>query len=161
MCSLRDIELFLGRFTHEKSILKALPMNKCIKAELYFSARHHYKIDSFSIYAPFARFIIYEQSRQSSPELDQSSVTFLRAGTFLRNGTGACLFVINGDPESFDGSEGFALLSVSSFSSSPSVSILRLLLIRLFLRGAGSSSVSGSLLGPSSGICSVSISVSC
>ena len=31
----RETELFLGRCTHEKSILKALPMNECLKAELY------------------------------------------------------------------------------------------------------------------------------
>ena len=35
MCSLSEIELFRGHYTHEKSILKALPMNKCLKAELY------------------------------------------------------------------------------------------------------------------------------
>lgn len=34
MCSLRQIEVFLTRCTHEKSIL-ALPMNEYLKAELY------------------------------------------------------------------------------------------------------------------------------
>ena len=34
MCSLLEIELFLGRCTREKSIIEAPLMNECLKAEL-------------------------------------------------------------------------------------------------------------------------------
>ena len=34
MCSLREIELFLGHCPHEKSLPKALPMNECLKVAL-------------------------------------------------------------------------------------------------------------------------------
>ena len=35
MSSLREIEPFLGPRTHEKSLVKALPMNECVRAELF------------------------------------------------------------------------------------------------------------------------------
>ena len=40
MRSWREIELFLGHCTHEKPIPKALPMNECLKAELWLKLLH-------------------------------------------------------------------------------------------------------------------------
>ena len=54
MCSLREIELFLGRCTQEKSILKALPMNECLKAEpqphhsIYMDRGKYFAVDAFT-----------------------------------------------------------------------------------------------------------------